>query len=96
MVVLGCSVKITRILYRIRWIELCLSIKLEDIIYYINEKRKMYMVIVLFIEMDIQYFMMLLLCLPTPLTLVCGGSPIIPLLVHQPAYLSIWPAASSL
>ena len=25
------------------------------------------------------------LCLPTPLTLVCGGSPIIPLLVHQPA-----------
>ena len=30
------------------------------------------------------------------MTLVCGGSPIIPLLVHQPAYLSIWPAASSL
>ena len=39
---------------------------------------------------------MLLLCLPTPLTLVCGRSPIIPLLVHQPAYLSIWPAAPSL
>ena len=37
-----------------------------------------------------------LLCLPTPLTLVCGGSPIIPPLVHQPAYLSIWPAAPSL
>ena len=39
----------------------------------------------------------LLLCLPTPLTLVCGGSPIIPLLVHQPAYLtssSITPAGS--
>ena len=35
-------------------------------------------------------------CLPTPLTLVCGGSPIIPLLVHHPAYLSIWPAAPSL
>ena len=36
--------------------------------------------------------------LPTSLTLVCvwGGSPIIPLLVHQPAYLSIWPAALSL
>ena len=37
-----------------------------------------------------------MLCLITPLTLVCGGSPIIPLLVHQPAYLSIWPAAPSL
>ena len=36
------------------------------------------------------------MCLPTPLTLVCGGSLIIPLLVHQPAYLSIWPAAPSL
>ena len=35
-------------------------------------------------------------CLPTPLTLVCGESPIIPLLVYQPAYLSIWPAAPSL
>ena len=34
-------------------------------------------------------------CLPTPLTLVCGGSPIIPLLVYQPAYPSIWPAAPS-
>ena len=38
----------------------------------------------------------LLLCLPTPLTLVCGESPIIPLLVHQPTYLSIWPAIPSL
>ena len=37
-----------------------------------------------------------LLCLPTPLTLVCGGSPIILLLVHQPEYLSIWPATPSL
>ena len=25
-------------------------------------------------------------CLPTPLTLVCGGNPIIPLLVHQPDF----------
>ena len=33
-------------------------------------------------------------CLSTPLTLVCGGSLIIPLLVHQPAYLSITPAGS--
>ena len=32
-------------------------------------------------------------CLPTPLILVCGGSPIITLLVHQPAYPSIWPEA---
>ena len=30
-----------------------------------------------------------LLCLPTPLALVCGGSPIIPLLVHQLAYLHL-------
>ena len=36
----------------------------------------------------------LLLCLPTPLALVCGVSPIIPPLVHQPAYLSITPARS--
>ena len=28
--------------------------------------------------------MSLLVCLPTPLTLACGGSPIILLLVHQP------------
>ena len=35
-------------------------------------------------------------CLHIPLTLVCGGSPIIPLLVHQPAYLSIKQAAPSL
>ena len=35
-------------------------------------------------------------CLPTPLTLVCGWNPIIPLLVHQPAYPSIWQAAPSL
>ena len=35
-------------------------------------------------------------CLPTPLTLVCGESLIILLLVHQPAYPSIWPAAPSL
>ena len=40
-----------------------------------------------------------MLCLPTPLTLVCGGSPIIPFLIHQPAYLhlassSITPAGS--
>ena len=33
----------------------------------------------------------LLLCLPTPLTLVCGGGgPIFPLVVHQPAFPSIW------
>ena len=39
----------------------------------------------------------LLLWLPTPLTLVCEGSPIIPLLVHQSTYLassSITPAGS--
>ena len=36
------------------------------------------------------------LCLHTPLTLVCGGNSIIPLLFHQPAYLSIWPASPSL
>ena len=31
-------------------------------------------------------------CLPTPLTLACGGSPIFSIVVHQPAYPSIWPA----
>ena len=35
-------------------------------------------------------------CLPTPLTLDSGGSPMIPLVVHQPAYPSIWPASPSL
>ena len=35
-------------------------------------------------------------CLPTPLTLASGGSRIIPLLVHQPASPSIWPAVPSL
>ena len=39
-----------------------------------------------------EQFVEMLMCLPTPVTLVCGGSPIIPLLVHQPAYPSIWPA----
>ena len=34
-------------------------------------------------------------CLPTPLTLVSGGSPMIPIVVHQPAYHSIWPAGSA-
>ena len=36
----------------------------------------------------------LFLCLSSPLTLVCGGSPFIPLLVHQPASLSITPTGS--
>ena len=40
--------------------------------------------------------LLLLLCLPTPLTLVFGESPIIPILVHLPVYLSIWPADPSL
>ena len=35
-------------------------------------------------------------CLPTPLTFVGGWSPIILILVHQPAYPSIWPSAPSL
>ena len=49
-----------------------------------------------FVIHKVSLFLALLLCLHTPLTLVCGGSPIIPLLVHQPAYLSICPAAPSL
>ena len=40
------------------------------------------------------FFLSWTCCLPTPLTLVCGGSPIIPLLVYQPAYPSIWAAGS--
>ena len=35
-------------------------------------------------------------CLPTPMTLASGGSPMFPLVVHQPASLSIWPAVQSL
>ena len=31
-------------------------------------------------------------CLPTPMTLASGGSPMFPLVVHQPASPSIWPA----
>ena len=31
-------------------------------------------------------------CLPTPMTLANGGSPMCPLVVHQPASPSIWPA----
>ena len=39
---------------------------------------------------------LLLLCLATSLTLVCVGCPIISLLIHQPAFPSIWPATPSL
>ena len=35
-------------------------------------------------------------CLPTTMTLAIGGSPIFPLVVHQPASPSIWPAVQSL
>ena len=35
-------------------------------------------------------------CLPTPMTLANGGSPMFPLAVHQPASPSIWPAVQSL
>ena len=35
-------------------------------------------------------------CLPTPMTLANGASPIFPLVVHQPASPSIWPAVQSL
>ena len=31
-------------------------------------------------------------CLTTPMTLASGGSPMFPLVVHQPASPSIWPA----
>ena len=34
-------------------------------------------------------------CLPTPMTLARGGSPMFPLVVHQPASPSIWPAVQS-
>ena len=33
--------------------------------------------------------------LPTPMTLASGGSPMFPLVVHQPASPSIWPAVQS-
>ena len=35
-------------------------------------------------------------CLPTPMTLASGGSLMFPLVVHQPASPSIWPAVQSL
>ena len=35
-------------------------------------------------------------CLPTPMTLASGGSPMSPLVVYQPASPSIWPAVQSL
>ena len=35
-------------------------------------------------------------CLRTPMTLASGGSPMFPLVVHQPASPSIWPAVQSL
>ena len=35
-------------------------------------------------------------CLPTPMTLASGGSPMFLLVVHQPASPSIWPAVQSL
>ena len=35
-------------------------------------------------------------CLPTPMNLASGGSPMFPLVVHQPASPSIWPAVKSL
>ena len=35
-------------------------------------------------------------CLPTPLTLASGMSAIFPPVVHQPAFLSMWPAVPSL
>ena len=35
-------------------------------------------------------------CLPTPMTLASGGSPMLLLVVHQPASPSIWPAVQSL
>ena len=35
-------------------------------------------------------------CLPTPMTLASGGSPMLPLVVHQQASPSIWPAVQSL
>ena len=35
-------------------------------------------------------------CLPTPMALASGGSPMFPLVVHQPASPFIWPAVQSL
>ena len=35
-------------------------------------------------------------CLPTPMALASGGSPMFPLVVHQPASPSTWPAVQSL
>ena len=37
-----------------------------------------------------------LCCLPTPMTLASGGSPIFPLVVHEQTSQFIWPAAQTL
>ena len=46
--------------------------------------------------MYIRYISSCCCCLPTPMTLASGGSPMFPLVVHQPASPSIWPAVQSL
>ena len=42
------------------------------------------------------WFLTCCCCLPTPMALASGGSPMFPLVVHQPASPSIWPAVQSL
>ena len=52
--------------------------------------------IILTLKLYSYWFHCLLCCLPTPMTLASGGSPMFPLVVHQPASPSIWPAVQSL
>ena len=46
--------------------------------------------------MSLEIFMIVVVVYPTPMTLASGGSPMFPLVVHQPSFSSIWPAMQSL
>ena len=52
--------------------------------------------LIAFITRSVVNVRTMLCCLPTPMTLASGGSLMFPLVVHQPASPSIWPAVQSL
>ena len=58
----------------------------------------MYVFITIHVEFGdiLKWYISCCCCLPTPMALASGGSPMFPLVVHQPASLSIWPAVQSL
>ena len=48
------------------------------------------------ISVSVHKYISCFCCLPTPMTVSSGGSPMFPLVVHQPASPSPWPAVRSL